>query len=173
MVTGRFANVVVRFANVLCRSAKKRNEHCACICFALSAMIKKLPYIRIYTTLPLSATASSCLNGETAKLSRYPKPTNHVAHNHSTTGQPSTTRHSVVTYAWKTRKKKALRGPARGLSVLKPIHTTQPLSKLIIHLSLPLERFRITLTSKANLKCHWNVSSTDLVTIFDAILTSR
>ena len=29
-----------RFANVLCRSAKKRNERCACICFVLSARVQ-------------------------------------------------------------------------------------------------------------------------------------
>ena len=34
-VTSRFANVP--FANVLCCSAKKGNERCACICFVLSA----------------------------------------------------------------------------------------------------------------------------------------
>ena len=38
-VTSRFGNVP--FANVSCRSAKKRNERCACICFVLSAMIQK------------------------------------------------------------------------------------------------------------------------------------
>ena len=36
-----------RFANVLCRSAKKRNERCACICLVLSAMIQKSA-IRLY-----------------------------------------------------------------------------------------------------------------------------
>ena len=30
-----------QFASVLCRSAKKRNERCACICFVRSAMIQK------------------------------------------------------------------------------------------------------------------------------------
>ena len=35
----RFANVP--FANVSCRSAKKRNERCACICFVLSVVIQK------------------------------------------------------------------------------------------------------------------------------------
>ena len=37
--TSRFANVP--FANVLCRSGKKRNERCACIYFVLSAMTQK------------------------------------------------------------------------------------------------------------------------------------
>ena len=37
--TSRFANVP--FANVSCRSAKKRNERCACICIVRSAMIQK------------------------------------------------------------------------------------------------------------------------------------
>ena len=37
--TSRFTHVP--FADVLCRSAEKRNERCACICFALSAMIQK------------------------------------------------------------------------------------------------------------------------------------
>ena len=31
----------VLFANVLCHSAKKLNEQCACICFVLLAMIQK------------------------------------------------------------------------------------------------------------------------------------
>ena len=37
--TNRFASVP--FANVLCRSTKKRNERCSCLCFVLSAMIQK------------------------------------------------------------------------------------------------------------------------------------
>ena len=43
--TNRFASVP--FANVLCRSTKKRNERCSCLCFVLSAMIQKST-IRMY-----------------------------------------------------------------------------------------------------------------------------
>ena len=43
--TNRFASVP--FANVLCRSTKKRNERCSCLCFVLSAMIQKSA-IRMY-----------------------------------------------------------------------------------------------------------------------------
>ena len=46
--------VTGRFANVLCRSSKKRNERCACICFVVSAMIQNVRYACIY--LVLSAT---------------------------------------------------------------------------------------------------------------------
>ena len=37
------------FANVLCHSATKRNEHCARICFVLSVMIQKSD-TRVYTS---------------------------------------------------------------------------------------------------------------------------
>ena len=40
----------VPFADVLCRSAEKRNERCACICFALSAMIQKKCDTHVYTS---------------------------------------------------------------------------------------------------------------------------
>ena len=49
--TSRFANIPS--ANVLCRSTKKRNERCACICFILSAMIQKSG-IRMYITRSFS-----------------------------------------------------------------------------------------------------------------------
>ena len=51
MPTSRFAQVL--FIIVLCHSAKKLNERCACICFVLLAMIQKNA-ICIY--LVLSAT---------------------------------------------------------------------------------------------------------------------
>ena len=47
--TNRFAGVP--FANVLCRSTKKRNERCSCLCFVLSAMIQKVRYACIYLVL--------------------------------------------------------------------------------------------------------------------------
>ena len=48
----------VLFANVLCHSAKKLNEHCACICFVLLAMIQKIA-IPIYLILSVTDQANA------------------------------------------------------------------------------------------------------------------
>ena len=55
----RFANVP--FANVSFRSAKKRNERCAWICFVLSVVIQKSA---ICMCIPLSATDQAKAVGE-------------------------------------------------------------------------------------------------------------
>ena len=56
-VSSRFANVP--FATILCRFAKKRNERCACTCFAPSAMIKKVRYACTYLVLSTTDQAKA------------------------------------------------------------------------------------------------------------------
>ena len=60
LVRSRFANVPL--ANVLCRSAEKRNERCACICFVLTAMIQKSA-IRTYIMRSFSQRSGESRQG--------------------------------------------------------------------------------------------------------------